>query len=94
MKAVEAVQRAVKRNPQAMAIAISLDQSPEILTTYLKAHHLGWPAYCDGKGWNSPLARGFGINSLPTVWLVDESGILRRLNVRGDWDEAIRKARR
>jgi len=41
-----------------------------------------WPAYFDGKGWESPLARSLGINALPSVWILDKKGILRTFNAR------------
>jgi hypothetical protein len=46
----------------------------------LKTRGLTWPMAWDGKGWESPLARDFGINALPTVWLLDSHGKLRSLN--------------
>jgi hypothetical protein len=38
------------------------------------------PVYFDGKSWESPLVRKFGVNALPTVWVIDRRGILRSLN--------------
>ena len=42
------------------------------------------PVAFDGKGWESPLVRSLGINSLPTLWIVDRKGNLRALNARTD----------
>ena len=92
IKVLDGVQAALKKSPQAQALGVSLDQSPEKVAAFAKAHSFAWPIFCDGQGWNSQLVRSFGINALPTVWLVDQRGILRRLNVRADWDEAIRRA--
>jgi hypothetical protein len=33
-------------------------------------------------GWESPLARKLGINALPSVWIVDASGLLRTINAK------------
>jgi hypothetical protein len=57
-----------------------MDPKRETVLETIKAHHLNWPLAFDGKGWDSPLARGFGINMVPTVWLVDRQGHLRSLN--------------
>ena len=46
----------------------------------MKSRALTWPVAFDGKGWESPLVRGLGINALPTVWLLDARGRLRSLN--------------
>ena len=50
-----------------------------------------WPTACDGEGWRSPLVRDFGINALPTVFLFDQKGTLRAINVRNSYESWIRK---
>jgi len=71
------------------AVGISLDESRPALAANLSRLKLGWPIAFDGKGWQSPAARSHGINSLPTVWLLDRRGRLRALNVYGDPNVAI-----
>lgn len=67
--------------PGAVAvIGVNLDSKRETLFEILKTHHLAWPVAFDGKGWESPVVRGFGINLLPTVWLLDGHGRLRSLD--------------
>ena len=61
-------------------MGVSLDTKPEPLGELLKSRSVAWPVIRDGKGWESPLIRGFGINTLPTVWLVDREGKLRSLD--------------
>lgn len=61
-------------------IGVSLDSKPEPLGELLKSRAVTWPIIRDGKSWESPLIRGFGINTLPTVWLVDREGKLRALD--------------
>ena len=61
-------------------IGVSLDAKRETLLAVLKARAITWPVAFDGKGWQSPLVRGFGINGLPTVWLLDAHGRLRSLS--------------
>lgn len=62
-------------------VALSLDVKTEPLQAVLKEKAVSWPVGCDAKGWESPLIRAFGINSLPTAWLLDKKGVLRSLNV-------------
>ena len=64
----------------ARVIGISLDENREAATTFLKTRAISWPVACDGKGWQSSLARDFGINAVPTLWLLDAQGKLRSLN--------------
>lgn len=48
-----------------------------------------WPTGFDGKGWESPLARTCGINALPTVFLLDQRGVLRSINARHSYAPLI-----
>jgi len=50
-----------------------------------------WPTFFDGLGWESPMARDRGINSLPTVFVVDRRGVLRSINARDNYDLVIRR---
>jgi len=43
-----------------------------------------WPTFFDGKGWESPTIRQLGINALPTVFVIDKSGLLRALNAQNN----------
>jgi peroxiredoxin len=69
---------------QVQPIGISLDQERVVLARNLESLRLDWPVAFDGKGWESPLARDYGINALPTVWVLDREGKLRTLNVPGN----------
>jgi adenosine deaminase len=33
-----------------------------------------WPVGWEKQGWQSPLVRSFGLNALPTFWIVDRAG--------------------
>jgi peroxiredoxin len=83
--AVEAVMKLQKTLPefpagQVQVVGVSLDKNREPLERLVAEQRIDWPIICDGKGWESPLVRGFGINSLPTSWLLDREGKLRSLN--------------
>jgi thiol-disulfide isomerase/thioredoxin len=64
-------------------IGISLDDKKADLVEFTKSKGMPWPQYFDGKHWNNEISFRFGINSVPTEWLVDKKGILRELNARG-----------
>ena len=79
--ALDAIKRSVAAFPKERieVLGVSLDTKPEPLGELLKSQAVEWPVVRDGQGWESPLIRGFGINSLPTVWLLDRKGQLRSL---------------
>jgi len=56
-------------------IGISLDnqQSLPRLADFLAKNHMLWPQIADGKGWESSLAKRYGVSGIPAAWLVDGS---------------------
>ncbi len=76
-------------------IGVSLDENEVELREFIDEHDIPWPNIFDGKGWESDLARYFGINSVPSQWLIDRGGIIISVETRGvqlgqlvNWTEA------
>jgi thiol-disulfide isomerase/thioredoxin len=61
-------------------VGISLDSSREKLDEYVRREGMTWPQYFDGKQWENDIARRFGIEAIPAVFVVDKSGILRAIS--------------
>jgi thiol-disulfide isomerase/thioredoxin len=59
-------------------IGISLDRADarEKLIQFIDERKLPWPQYYDGKHWDNEISSGFGIRSIPTVYLLDKQGLL------------------
>lgn len=73
-------------------VTVSLDENRrELLRTMKELQIEAWPTAFDGLGWESRFARPIGINSLPTVFVVDKSGVLRALNARDNADLWVRR---
>lgn len=91
---IDEFRRALAKLPaDKLSIAtVSLDKNPATVREVLDGIGLGgWPTACDGKSWQSPLVRPYGINALPTVFLIDQKGVLRALNARNSYESWIRK---
>jgi peroxiredoxin len=73
------------------AIGISLDAAPETAKGVLERANVDMPVKCDGRSWESPMLRKYGINVLPTVWVFDRKGHLRSLNARDSIDTTVRE---
>ncbi len=78
-------------------IGVSLDENEAELCEFIDAHDIPWPNIFDGKGWESDLARYFGINSVPSQWLIDRDGTIISVGTRREtlgqlvkWAEASR----
>jgi thiol-disulfide isomerase/thioredoxin len=67
-------------------IGISLDQEDglERLNTYIQENELGWDFSFSGGYWDDVTAKAWGVNSIPSVWLIDKKGVLRHFGLRGD----------
>jgi peroxiredoxin len=91
--AIAKVKQAVGSLPadRVQVVAISLDDKPDTAAGVLKEQGVNWLTACDGKGWMGPIVRGFGINTLPTVWLADTQGQLRSLNALDSLASQIRQ---
>jgi thiol-disulfide isomerase/thioredoxin len=72
-------------------VGISLDQDKDALTGFVKEQGMAWPQYFDGLQWGNKIARQFGINSIPAMWLVDKQGNLRDQDARGALEEKVSK---
>jgi len=65
-------------------IGISLDENRERLTNFTKQAGMTWPQYFDGKSWENVISSRYGIQSIPTMWLVDKKGFVRLTEIEGD----------
>lgn len=75
-------------------ILVSLDRDRAMLDRAIKAFEIPWPVNFDGRGWENAVARPFGINAIPTVWIIDKRGNLRTLNARESYETWIRRLQR
>ncbi len=63
-------------------IGISLDQDKDKLTQFIKKEKMPWPQHFEDGGEQNHFAKEFGIESIPTMWLVDKLGRLNSLDAR------------
>jgi peroxiredoxin len=93
VEAVTAIQHMPRDWPKeaVQIIGICLDNRPEELTATLTKQGISWPIGFDGKGWMGAVPRSLGINTLPTVWIIDQDGILRSLDGFHGAPEQIRQ---
>jgi peroxiredoxin len=61
-------------------IGISFDSDKSQLQRFIQKNGLPWPQYFDGQGWKNQFGIAYGIDSIPTMWLIDKKGNLREQN--------------
>jgi peroxiredoxin len=74
-------------------LGVSLDEPRDPAAALVRELGVTWPVIHDGKGWESPAVRALGINTLPTVWLLDAAGRLRSLNAQQGTASLLRQLR-
>lgn len=72
---------------------VSLDKSKEPWVNAIKQDGLEWPNHVsDLKWWYSDAGRDYGVQSIPTNWLIDGNGVIIARNLRGpSLDEELEK---
>lgn len=65
--------------------SVSLDRSKEKWVEAIQKDKLEWPYHVsDLLYWNSEGAKIYGVNSIPTNYLIDGDGIILAINLRGE----------
>jgi hypothetical protein len=80
----ESLNEGLRTHSNIQRVAICLDKKINSLQTLSKEYGAHWSICWDGLGWSSPIARDYGINAIPTAWLIDSQGKLQSLNVLED----------
>ncbi len=74
-------------------IGVSLDQDRQKLLNYTKDNGMTWSQYFDGQGWGNKLAVKYGIEAIPTTFLLNGNGVIIGTDLRGnDLSQAVAKA--
>lgn len=67
-------------------VSISFDREKEKLEKFVAKEKIPWAQHFDGA---SVFGEQYGIAAIPTMWLVDQQGILRDLNAREGLEEKV-----
>lgn len=68
-------------------LAVNVDKSPKKATKFLEKNPIGYPSVSDPRG---KLPRQFGLETMPTSYLIDRNGVIRYVHRgfrNGDVDE-------
>ncbi len=70
-------------------IGISSDFEKAQLQGAVAQQQLTWPQYFDGKGKENDLVKRFGITHYPSMWLIDQKGIVRYISAGSNLEGKI-----
>ncbi|MFM1768954.1 MAG: hypothetical protein RJA22_1483 [Verrucomicrobiota bacterium] len=81
-----------KENPRGFEIiGISLDRDRKALERILARDKIPWPQHMEAAPGAEKFSDNFGIESIPTLWLIDKKGNLRDLNAIEDLEGKVAK---
>lgn len=80
----KAINEVLQSSAEVHRVCVSVDDDRSAMERARQEYGEGWLIGWDGMGWSSPLARRWGINAVPTCWLLDSSGRLVSLNAADD----------
>ena len=68
-------EREFDKSARFVIFSVSLDREKDKWIRAIHDDNLSWPYHiCDFSGWKSPIARIYGVESIPTTYLLDEKG--------------------
>lgn len=91
LEAWKRVNEVLRAHPEVVRVGISLDEDRVAMERARKVFGERWIIGWDGRGWMSSLARRWGVNTLPTVWLVNSSGQCVSLDALPDLNEQLQR---
>jgi thiol-disulfide isomerase/thioredoxin len=72
---------------QVRFVGVSLDSSAAQFDEYLRGHEVRWPQLFTARqgqtAWKNPIAKYYGIRSIPATFLVDEKGLIVAAGLHG-----------
>jgi len=64
-------------------LGVSLDKDLGRWKTFIKSEQMDWIHVADGNFWDNAAAKKYGIESIPSVWIIGPQGQILAKNLRG-----------
>ena len=79
----------LKKKPFAL-LGVNSDRDREKIKEICKEKNISWRSFWNGGGTDGPISTAWNVSGWPTIYVLDESGVIRFKNVRGEaMDEAV-----
>jgi len=71
-------------------VGVNSDANKEELKKAMEKENITWRSFWDGGSTNGPIAKKWNVHGWPTIYVLDDKGIIRYKNVRGEsMDKAV-----
>jgi len=82
--------QAMANKPFAL-IGVNSDSKDRVLEA-MERENITWPSFFNGGSTRGPISKAWGVHSWPTIYVMDQRGVIRFKNVRGEaMSEAVDK---
>jgi hypothetical protein len=89
---VEAVERLRSAHPDMRVIGINLDDGPDEAVAASRRLGIDWPQCNDGLSWGGEFARTWGVERIPTTFVLDRAGRLLGVAEGAQWATLAERA--
>lgn len=72
-------------------IGISFDTDEKAMNKFTRQHDLPWPQYFEGQGQTNRFSVEYGLDQIPTLWLLDKKGTLRETEAADGLQNKVEK---
>ncbi|MFA8344146.1 MAG: redoxin domain-containing protein [Rhodothermaceae bacterium] len=73
-----------KKGFEILGVSLDPENKLEDLKKFIEKEKMNWPVFYSSKGWADPTSRMYGVNSIPSTWLIDKKGVLRYFSLHGE----------
>jgi thiol-disulfide isomerase/thioredoxin len=75
-------------------VGVSLDKpdQKQHLIDFVTKNEMPWPQSYSGKYWQDPTAKQYGVNAIPSIWVIGKDGNVVSDNAREDLEGTLDKA--
>lgn len=78
------------RNEPFALLGINSDSDREKIKQTCKEKDISWRSFWNGGGTDGPISKAWNVSGWPTIYVLDENGVIRFKNVRGEaMDKAV-----
>jgi len=71
-------------------VGVNSDKDKDELKKAMEKENITWRSFWDGGSTNGPIAKKWNVHGWPTIYVLDDQGVIRYKNVRGEaMDKAV-----
>ena len=79
-------------NVEIVSVSLDRPEDRQKLVEFVRDEQLGWIHAYSGMGWADPTAQRYGVEAIPSVWVVGKDGLVVSDNARGNLEAVIQQA--